>query len=48
MVLKPEKHGHMDSGCNELAKRVGDLHLQLEKIKQDFEPVTKSSDLQVM
>lgn len=37
----------LDSECNELAAKVGDLHLQLEEIKQSFETVTESSYPQV-
>lgn len=36
----------LDSECNELAEKVGDLHLHLEEIKQGFETVTESSYLQ--
>jgi hypothetical protein len=38
----------LDSECNELAERVGNLHLQLEETKQGFETVTESSYLQVI
>jgi hypothetical protein len=38
----------LDSECNELAERVGDLRLQLEEMEQGLETVTKSSYLQGM
>ena len=34
--------------CNELAEKVRDLHLQLEKIKQSLETVTESNYSQGM
>jgi hypothetical protein len=38
----------LDSECNELAEKVGDLHLQLEETKQGLETVTESNYLQVI
>jgi regulator of replication initiation timing len=38
----------LGSECNELTEKVGDLHLQLEGMKQDVEIVTESSHLQVI
>jgi hypothetical protein len=46
--LVSNERDRLDSECNELAERVGDLHLQLEEAKQGFEIVTESSYLQGM
>jgi hypothetical protein len=48
LKLVTAERDRLDSECNELAERVGNLHLQLEETKQGFETVTKSSYLQVI
>lgn len=38
-----KERDRLDSECNELAEKVGNLHLQLEEMKQNYETVTESN-----
>lgn len=42
-----EERDRLNSECNKLVKKVGDLHLQLEEMKQSHETVTQSSSSQI-
>ena len=48
MQHNPAECDRIDSECNELAEKVGNLHLQLKETRQGLETVTESSYLQVV